>query len=66
MKTYVKRFKNGKISHYLRPVKLTTGKYATETRSYKKAEFETNINYPLFDSLPDTEKYLSIVFKETE
>lgn len=66
MKTYIKRFKNGKISHYLRATQIITGKFAIETRNFNKSDFVVNMNYPMFDTLEDAEKYLSIVFREME
>ena len=64
MRTFINRFQNGKIKHFLRPVQIITGKYAIETRNYNKPDFVVNMNYPLFDTLEDAENYLSIVFKE--
>lgn len=62
--TFVKRFKSGRISHYLRPVKIITGKYGIETRGFKDSRFICNINFPFFDTEEQAEEYLSIVFKE--
>lgn len=66
MATYIKRFKSGKISHFLRPCKIITGKWAIATRNYNKPDFIVNMNYPLFDTEQQAEDYLSIVIKEKE
>lgn len=64
MKIYVKRFKNGKVSHYLTPAPLKTGGFAIASKNFNREKFEININYPKFDALEDAYKYLDIVFKE--
>ena len=55
---YIKRFKTGKVSHYLRPVQIKTGKWAIETKNFKETDFIININYPLFNTLDEANKYL--------
>lgn len=64
MKTFIKRFKSRKISHFLRPVQLVTGAWAIETRLFNKPDFEINMNYPLFDTAEQAEEFLAIVIKE--
>lgn len=56
---YIKRFKTGKVSHYLRPVQLITGRWAIETKIYNKSDFVVNMNYPVFDTFEDADKYLN-------
>lgn len=58
MGTYIKRLKSGRVSHYLRPIKTTTGSYAIETSNLSDKHFEANMNYPLFKSHEDAETYL--------
>lgn len=61
---YIKRFKSGRISHYLKSVEIITGKYAIETSNLHPDNFICNMNYPLFNSLLDAENYLSERFEK--
>ena len=65
MKVYYKLFKStGNISHYLTAVQLHSGKWAIATKPYRRSDYEVNINYPLFETQAEAEKYLSDKFKE--
>ena len=65
MKVYNKVFKTtGNISHYLTAVQLHSGKWAIATKPYRRSDYEVNINYPLFETQAEAEKYLSDKFKE--
>lgn len=59
MKTYVDRFKSGKIMHYLRPCQIIAGKWAIETKNFKGKSYIANINFPLFETLEAAETFLS-------
>ena len=61
---YIKRFKSGRISHYLKPIKIITGRYAVATSNLHPDTFICNINYPLFNSLDEAEAYLSERFEK--
>ena len=65
MKAYYKLFKTtGNISHYLTAVQFHSGKWAIATKPYRRSDYEVNINYPLFETQAEAEKYLSDNFKE--
>lgn len=64
-KVYCKKFKStGKLYCYLTAVQLHSGKWAIATKPYRRSDYEVNINYPLFETQAEAEKYLSDKFKE--
>lgn len=64
-KVYCKKIKStGRKSHYLTAVQLQSGKWAIATKPYKRSDYETNINLPLFESQAEAEKYLSVNCEE--
>ena len=65
MTEYCKTFlSTGKISHFLTAVQLYSGKWAIGTKPYNGNVYQENINYPLFDTQAEAEKYLSENFEE--
>ena len=67
MKTYFKRFKStGRISHRYRVTKLITGNYTIETAILDSTDFEMNINFPIFKTEKQAEKYLADRFELEE
>lgn len=63
---YIKRLNSGKVSAYLRPCKLATGRYGIETRAMKIPHFELNINLPLFPDRDTAEQWLSENYEQEE
>lgn len=65
MATYYKTFiSTGRISHFLTAVQLYSGKWAIGTKPFCGSFYTENINYPLFDTQAEAEKYLSANFEE--
>lgn len=65
MKTYYKTFlSTGRISAYLIAEQLHSGKFAICTKPFNRDYYEMNVNYPLFDTREQAEKYLSENFEE--
>lgn len=64
---YIKRFKSSnRISHYLKTIKLVTKKYSIATKNRNKNKWELNINFPVFETKQEAEKWLSNHFEEME
>lgn len=53
-----------KISHYLRTVRLITGKWAIETKNYNSSLYYINVNLPNFNSKKQAEIWLSKNFEQ--
>ena len=65
MKTYCKTFlSTGRICAYLTAEQLHSGKYAICTKLINRDYYEVNINYPIFDTREQAEKFLSENFEE--
>lgn len=65
MKEYSKTFlSTERISHFLTTAQLHSGKWAICTKAYNESVYHENINYPLFDTQEEAERYLSENFEE--
>ena len=65
MNTYCKTFlSTNRISHFLTAVQLYSGKWAIGTKPYNGNFYQENINYPIFDTQAEAEKYLNDNFEE--
>lgn len=65
MKTYYKTFlSTERICTYLTVGQLHSGKFAICTKPINRGYYEVNINYPIFDTKEQAEKFLSENFEE--
>lgn len=63
---HTKRLSSGKISHYLRPMQLVTGRYAIATSNIYPDNFTMNMNYPIFNSEKEVKEYLDLNFEKAQ
>lgn len=54
---YAKSLYNGKITRYANVIKLTSGRFAVETKD-ESGKFEINMNIPIFDDGKSAHDYL--------
>ena len=63
---HIERFSTGRISHYLKPVRIISGKYAIATANLYPSNFVVNINFPFFDSKEAAISFLETNFEREE